>query len=87
MVGSNIFDAVVEAIKEPLPEFDTIEAEAIAAPMRGARDLATLETMFDLSHRFIQCGTVGNRLGLTTGPGRDLAASWSSGKIRIGILI
>ena len=53
MVGSNIFDTVVEAIKEPLPEFDTIEAEAISAPMRRARDLATLESMFNLSHRFI----------------------------------
>src|SRR5580698_10845937 len=70
--GAAEFDAVVQAERAVVPEFDPQRDDAPAAPARRARHLADDVPGGDLGDRLLEGKAAFQRLRLLAGPGADL---------------
>src|SRR5690348_8094776 len=74
VVAPAVAQPVVQPVRAPLPELDRRRAEAIAAPVRRSRDLATLVLGDQLLHMSLQDRAIGDDLALRRGPRAQAAA-------------
>src|SRR5260370_18789862 len=82
--GAAEFDAVVQAERAVVPEFELGGRNAPTAPAGRARHVADDMFCRDLRDRLLKGKTAFQRLRLLAGPGADLGLFWASSKIGIG---
>src|SRR5215211_6110317 len=81
------FDAVVQAERAVMPEFETRGVNAPAAPPRRARHVADHVFGGDQRNRLLEGKAALQRLRLLAGPGADLRLLRPRGEIGVGFRI
>src|SRR5690606_30550910 len=78
--------ALVPAELRGVPELDPARTHAEAGPARRPRNVAPLETRFDLGNALLEGSARIQRFRLQRRPGTDLAAACAAGKIGVGLV-
>jgi len=82
--GAAVDDAVMQAERSVMPEFELRRGDPPAAPARRPRHLANDVLGGDGRDRLFEGKAAFQRLRLLGGPGPDLRLFWARGKIGVG---
>ena len=77
-----VFEAVVQAVRAPLPELPAVWGEEVAAPEVGERNGGVPRVGGRLGGEGrLKVGTRGDRFALAAGSGAELALAWAAGEV------